>query len=168
MSQVKRLLDLRRGRAEVARRLREFGQKAPEEITHTMMGCAAEISGLQSRLCGDDKELSASCGYGTEVPKGPSGVVRVKGKFGPNVVFVWAGSWKAYWARWREFGTAPHSVAKGADRSRGKLQDKGPMHPGTPASPFFWPVWRAFRQKTKKAMRVAYKSVAQKTFGNAK
>ena len=40
-----------------------------------------------------------------------------------------------------EFGTAPHSLAKGASRRRGILQDIAPFSPGTPARPFMRSAW---------------------------
>lgn len=40
-----------------------------------------------------------------------------------------------------ELGTAPHSLAKGASRRYGIMQDVPPFHPGTPAEPFFRPAY---------------------------
>lgn len=42
-----------------------------------------------------------------------------------------------------EFGTAPHSLAKGASRRYGIMQDVPPFHPGTPPEPFFRPAYEA-------------------------
>ncbi|MCA3254933.1 MAG: HK97 gp10 family phage protein [Alphaproteobacteria bacterium] len=42
----------------------------------------------------------------------------------------------AYIAHWIEFGVQPHSVARGADISRGKKQHIGPFHPGFPGIGF--------------------------------
>lgn len=39
-------------------------------------------------------------------------------------------------AHLREFGTEAHSLAPGADRRAGRLQEKGPHHPGTAPDPF--------------------------------
>lgn len=38
-----------------------------------------------------------------------------------------------------EFGTAPHSVARGAELESNTLQDRGPHHPGARAQPFLRP-----------------------------
>lgn len=46
---------------------------------------------------------------------------------------------------WEEWGTHPHSIAAGADLSRGKRQDLGGWHPGARARPYFWPGVRAWR-----------------------
>jgi len=43
---------------------------------------------------------------------------------------------QTYKAFFVEYGTEPHSVAKGARKDTGKLQDKPPHHPGTSAQPF--------------------------------
>lgn len=64
-------------------------------------------------------------------------------------VTIFAGNDEAYYARWVEFGTQPHSQSQGADISRGKRQS-GAGHPGSAAQPFFYPAWRS-GQKTAKA-----------------
>ena len=175
MSFVKRQLDLRRGRREVARRLKGFGEKAPEAVVTQMETSAVEITGTMKRIVSDDRELQDSIGFGPDNPAGPSGVLIGRGRgiasrssFGRDILYLWAGSYKAFWARWREFGTAAHSLAKGASRARGKKQDVGPHHPGEKAQPFFWPTWRGYVKKVKKDMRKAYKSAAQAIFGNVK
>lgn len=40
-----------------------------------------------------------------------------------------------------EFGTAPHSLAKGASRRKNIMQDVPPFHPGTNPEPFFRPAF---------------------------
>lgn len=40
-----------------------------------------------------------------------------------------------------ELGTAPHSLAPGASRRYGRLQDVPPFHPGTPPEPFMRPAY---------------------------
>jgi HK97 gp10 family phage protein len=53
----------------------------------------------------------------------------------------------AWYARLVEYGTKPHSLAKGAlapranRRTRAKLQDQGAQHPGAPARPFVAPAF---------------------------
>lgn len=42
-----------------------------------------------------------------------------------------------------EFGTAPHSLAKGASRRKNYLQDRPPFHPGTRPHPFFRPAFES-------------------------
>lgn len=64
-----------------------------------------------------------------------------------------AGNEAVRYAHLVEFGTAPHSLAKGASRKRGRLQDQGVMHPGATAQPFFWPGWRLARNKARRMIR---------------
>jgi hypothetical protein len=42
-----------------------------------------------------------------------------------------------------ELGTAPHSLAKGASRRHGIMQDVPPHHPGTPQVPFVRPAFES-------------------------
>lgn len=46
-----------------------------------------------------------------------------------------------------EFGTAPHSLAKGASRRKNYLQDRPPFHPGTRPHPFFRPAYEATKDE---------------------
>ncbi|WP_296584229.1 HK97-gp10 family putative phage morphogenesis protein [Xanthobacter sp.] len=78
-------------------------------------------------------------------------------------VTVFAGDDKAFYARWVEFGTAPHSLAKGADRSsKGKRISGGRQHPGAKSHPFFFPAWRASKKGAKSRIRKATRAAAKK------
>lgn len=46
-----------------------------------------------------------------------------------------------------EFGTAPHSMAKGASRRKGLFQDRPPFSPGTPPEPFFRPAYESTKDE---------------------
>ncbi|KJZ31633.1 hypothetical protein TW83_07670 [Paracoccus sp. S4493] len=74
---------------------------------------------------------------------------------------IYAGSKEAFYARFVEFGTQPHSLARNASVKRGKRQDKGAGHPGTVAQPFFYPTWKAkraeFRTRIRNKVRAAIK-----------
>jgi HK97 gp10 family phage protein len=152
MSQVKRLLDAKRGRAEIRRRLMQFADQAPLEITAQLESSAGEMTVSMRRLVPVLKiphvkreagELKRSIGFGPEVP--PEAKISAKGKVGRTTIYIWAGNFKAFYARWVEFGTQTMA-----------------------AHPFFWPIWRAYKKTVKKDMRRAYKKVAQQVFGNAK
>ncbi|WP_425963877.1 HK97 gp10 family phage protein [Rhizobium nepotum] len=55
-----------------------------------------------------------------------------------------------------EFGTRPHSVAKGGGTVAGqKSADGARMHPGTKAQPHIFPTWRSLRAKAKKRINDA-------------
>lgn len=68
---------------------------------------------------------------------------------------IFAGDETAFYARWVEFGTAPHEQAG---------THPGAQHPGTRAQPFFFPAYRANRKKIKsnvtRAVNKALKQVA--------
>lgn len=68
---------------------------------------------------------------------------------------IFAGNFEAFYARWVEFGTRAH--APGGYRSEpvgnhpGKKHDAGKHgHAATPAHPFFYPVWRAYKGQLRK------------------
>lgn len=77
-----------------------------------------------------------------------------------------------YNPRWEEFGTHPHSLAPGAQselknrdgsiKRKGKLQDKGPWHPGARARPFFWPTVRAWKKPFKRLIAQGANRAAKK------
>ena len=72
---------------------------------------------------------------------------------------IYAGSREAFYARFIEFGTRPHSLQTNASVDRELRQDEGVMHPGTPAWPFFYPSWKTkkaeFRRLVQKRVREA-------------
>jgi len=60
-------------------------------------------------------------------------------------ITVYAGSKKAYYAAWVEFGTAPHNVATGGGNK--SFSGVSNEHPGSRAQPFFFPSYRALRKR---------------------
>lgn len=73
---------------------------------------------------------------------------------------VVAGDQAGWYARLVEFGTAEHSLAKGANRSSGKLQDKGPHMRELKPRPFFYGPFRALRPKLKRRISAAVRKAA--------
>lgn len=68
------------------------------------------------------------------------------------------GRGKTYWVAFRrgiamriahlvELGTLPHSLAKGASRRYGIMQDVPPFHPGTGPEPWFRPAFESTKQQ---------------------
>lgn len=60
--------------------------------------------------------------------------------------------------RFLEFGTAPHSTAKGSGTVAGKMAaaaNPSGMHRGSPAQPHIFPNWRAFKPTAKKRINAA-------------
>lgn len=65
-------------------------------------------------------------------------------------ISIFAGDFDAFYARWVEFGTHAHAPGSYRDDPKGnhagKKHDAGKYgHAATPAHPFFYPVWRAYK-----------------------
>jgi hypothetical protein len=68
-------------------------------------------------------------------------------------------------ARWVEFGTAPHNVAKGGGTKAGQgdlPNGKGTPHPGARAKPYFYPAYRAKKKAILARMRREIKAALKK------
>ena len=74
-------------------------------------------------------------------------------------ITIFAGDDKAFYARWVEFGTAPHI-------NGGWFA--GTKHPGTRPSPYFYPSWRANRRKAKTRVSRAINKAAKRVAAGAK
>ncbi len=86
------------------------------------------------------------------------GSIKAGNKRGNFRITIFAGDNKAFYARWVEFGTAPHI-------NGGWFA--GTKHPGTRPSPFFYPSWRANRKSAKgKLTRAINKAAKQVAAGN--
>lgn len=77
---------------------------------------------------------------------------------GKKRIVIYAGAGLKYpaIARWVEFGTAPHNVAKGGGTKAGKAAltaGKGTPHPGAQANPYFYPAYRAKKRAIIKRIR---------------
>lgn len=74
---------------------------------------------------------------------------------------IYAGSKDAFYARFIEFGTRPHSLQTNASVDRDLRQSEGAWHPGAPARPFFFSTWKrqrtAFKRLIQKRVRAAIK-----------
>lgn len=79
---------------------------------------------------------------------------------------VQAGNEEAYYVRWVEFGTAGHSVSRGANVSRKVLKAvdlTGNYHPGAAAQPFFYPSIRALQRRVKSRIVRAWRAGIRET-----
>ena len=73
----------------------------------------------------------------------------------------YAGNKDAFYARFIEFGTAPHSLERNASVARAssgsainqRRQQSSKQHPGTPAQPFFFLTWTRERAKFQRRIR---------------
>lgn len=79
-----------------------------------------------------------------------------------------AGVFAEYIWRFLEFGTAPHSTAKGGGTVLGKKNasaaGKG-IHPGTAAQPHIFPTWRAYKKKASAKIRAAVNKAVREAMG---
>lgn len=105
---------------------------------------------------GGDLQRSIAWTWG-DAPKGAIAIATSKAKVGDLRITIYAGGGDAYYARFVEFGTAPHV-------NKGKFA--GSKHPGTAAQPFFYPGWRLVSRRVKgrvtRAVTKAVKEVAGK------
>lgn len=70
--------------------------------------------------------------------------------------------------RFLEFGTAPHSTAKGGGTVAGKkaaATSGVKMHPGTRAQPHIFPAWRSAKPKIKKMVAAAINKAVREVKG---
>lgn len=143
--------------ARLEKKLRRLPQVAEREIKAAMEAAADDIVALARSLAPEeDGDLKKSIGWtwGT-APRGSitlgSVVAAALGK--DLTLTVYAGDSTAFYARWVEFGTAPHL-------NRGLFA--GTQHPGTAAQPFFFPAYRANRKGAKARIRRATRAAGRK------
>lgn len=155
---VTRILGLDRLR----RKLREIPKQAQVEIAKAMEEGAEEIVAMaRSLVAVDEGTLRDSIGWTWgEAPQGSIVLGRVKGRRGRSSsnmrITIFAGNREAFYARWREFGTAPHVNAG---------LYPGTQHPGTPARPFFFVAYRANRKRVRGRVSRAVGKAARKVAG---
>lgn len=80
-------------------------------------------------------------------------------------VTIHAGNAKAFYAAWVEFGTKPHSVARGGGTKGGQKKARaggGIPHPGAAPSPFFFPAYRLNKKRAKSRIARAIGKAARK------
>lgn len=75
-----------------------------------------------------------------DAPKGTIAIASKKAKGSDLRITIYAGGGEAYYGRFVEFGTNPHT--------NGGLF-AGARHPGTAAKPFFYPGWRMSKKAVK-------------------
>lgn len=146
------------GTASLERKLRVLPDAAREMIAPAMEASAQDVVDLARSLVPTHRGvLRASIDWTWgDAPKGSIvlGRVRSTGRGAGNMqITVFAGNEQAYYARWVEFGTKPHTNAG---------SHKGTHNPGTAARPFFYPAYRAVKKKVKsRVSRAVTKSAKQ-------
>ncbi|WP_193336169.1 HK97-gp10 family putative phage morphogenesis protein [Devosia beringensis] len=139
-------------------KLRSFPAAVEGEIRKFMEQSADEVVALAKSLSPTDSgDLvnSIAWTYG-DAPQGAIVLGKVKQSQSGNLkITIYAGGPDAYYARFIEFGTAPHV-------NGGRFA--GSQNPGTAAQPFFYPSWRAYRKRVRgrvtRAINKAAKRVA--------
>jgi HK97 gp10 family phage protein len=146
------------GLDRLKRKLGQFPTVVREEIAKAMEQSANEIVSLAKSLApvdDGDLQMSISWTWG-DAPKGSMvlGQVKSSGKGAGNMqITVFAGGGDAFYARFIEFGTAPHV-------NGGRFA--GSQHPGTSAQPFFYPAYRATRKRAKSRVTRAVNKAAKR------
>lgn len=154
--------------ARLQKKLERLPQAARTLIRAAMEKQAQIIVDMMKSLVAvDDGDLRDSIGWTWgKAPAGASIVASVKGSLGGNMtITIYAGNADAYYARWIEFGTQAHSLARNASVKRGKRQDRGRRHEGTDAQPFFYVSWRANKRGSIRAIRTATRQAAKQVAG---
>ncbi|WP_108398787.1 HK97-gp10 family putative phage morphogenesis protein [Devosia submarina] len=144
------------GLDRLKRKLKRFPQVVEAEIKAAMETSANEIVALAKSLApadSGDLRNSIAWTYG-DAPQGAIVLGKVKGRQSRNLkITVYAGGPDAYYARFIEFGTAPHV-------NGGRFA--GSHNPGTAAQSFFYPAYRANRKRAKGRVTRAVNKAAKK------
>lgn len=150
--------------ARLKRKFRKMPDIVVAKVRQAMEEVANEIVAMMKRLVPvDDGHLRDSIGWTWgKAPKGAFAVAAAKDPNGLTLT-IFAGNELAYYARWVEFGTAPHLIKAKGFTPMGKDGRFGTKvdHPGGSAQPFFFPAWRANRKAAKKKVRKALRAAAK-------
>lgn len=142
-----------KGQQALRRRLAKVPKKVRKAIKAELERSANELVREMKALVpvGETGALRDSIGWTWgDAPAGSMKIGTFRSKeYGKISVTIYAGNEDAFYAHFVEFGTRPHSVAENASVDRGLRQDKGVMHPGAAAKPFFYPVYRANKRRLK-------------------
>lgn len=128
-------------------------EKTRDDMKPALAGAADTVVAMARSLVPEDSgDLRNSIGWTWgSAPKGSISLTTAK--VGNLRITIFAGNSTAYYARFVEFGTAPHKQGG---------QFKGTEHPGTAARPFFFPAYRASRKDIKRRIRKALRDAVQK------
>ncbi|MEE2860843.1 MAG: HK97-gp10 family putative phage morphogenesis protein [Pseudomonadota bacterium] len=143
---------------------RKAMEEGAEEIVAAMKAAAPK---------GASRKLVASIGWTWgELPPGTFMIdeIRSGGNKGDQYATlrlkIYAGSKEAFYARFVEFGTRAHSLARNASVSRDKRQGQGGSHPGTAAQPFFYPTWKKMRAEFRRKIRNRVRAAIREAWRN--
>lgn len=150
-----------KNRDKLLRKLAALPQRVKDQIKPAIEEGAAEIVKMQKSLVpkGDTGALERSIRTARGTVNRRTAVLstgEVKGDPDLTLTIV-AGDETAYYARWIEFGTAPHE-------NKGKFA--GTQNPGIRAQPFFYPPVRALRRRVKSRITRATRKAAKEVAGS--
>lgn len=142
-----------RGLPQLTAKLKRLQKDTAKEIVPALGAAAQQITELMRRQVSvDDGTLRDSIGW--TFGEAPQGSIKIATRFrGLLTVTIYAGSREAFYARWIEFGTAPHPQG-------GRFT--GTQHPGTRSRPFFFPSFRAMRKEVKRRLTIAVRDAVRK------
>lgn len=147
------------GADKLKRQMRIFPKAAREEIEKALTASAEElVKQARTIVPAEDGDLRDSIGWTFgEPPKGSLVLARAGGTpdwVGANLrITVYAGNERAFYARWVEHGTRPHT--------NGGLF-AGTQHPGTRATGFFFGSYRALRRRIRGRISRAINKAAKR------
>lgn len=143
------------GLDRLQRKLKRFPVAVEQEIRAAMETSANEIVALMKSLVPvDSGELRDSIGWTFgDRPRYSQAIVTAKSPNGNLVLTIYAGNERVRYAHLVEFGSSPHINAG---------QFAGTQHPGTAATPFFFPSFRALRRRAKSRITRAVNKAAKK------
>jgi hypothetical protein len=149
------------GLAAFQKKLDLFPPKVIAALRQAMELAAEETVQMMRRLAPvEDGDLRRSINWTWGAAPGgtltmgtvQTGAKKSAGRDVLGVITVYAGGsgpgYDAFYARWVEFGTAPHVQPR---------RLRGGMHPGARSRPFFYPSWRVRSRATKAALTRAFK-----------
>lgn len=156
------------GADRLRRKLKAIPEAARASLISAMEAGADDVVRLARGLVPvDDGDLRDSIGWTWgDPPKGAIVITRARPRKNDSDIrlTVYAGNDKAFYARWLEFGTAPHKIKAKNYPALGRDGRFGPEvdHPGKAAQPFFFPAWRAERKRMRAKLRRAITKAAKK------
>lgn len=157
-----------KGLSRLQKKLAALPVAVKEDIAKAMEQGAQEIVEFAQRLVPTDElVLYESIGWTWgDPPRGSIVLGRSRRRPGDGLrITIFAGNDEAFYARWVEFGTQPHNVARGGGTVSGRRQlarGGGLGHPGARAQPFFFPAFRASRKRVRSRITRATNAAARK------
>lgn len=136
------------GLPELRNKLEKLKRNTEPHVKVAIEAAAEAITDTMRRLVPVDKgDLRDSIGW--TWGDAPRGSISMSHSAGSMTITIFTGDEKAFYARWVEFGTAPHT-------NEGRFQ--GTENPGTIAQPFFYPAYRAHKKTVLAGMRKAIRN----------